>query len=249
MRKEFLPEGDSYEIFVKASDKYNQVSDIVSYKLTEVVSFKVRFLNGKDQEIHQDSPLVRALGAKINLTKEPFILEVLEQLNKQYTLIDGPISEEEIEVNKVKPFVEYKFIGRLTFMSLPEALDFGTKYATSDRLRIDNPKVQGEPLVVSDTREDSAGWTLTAKLSKELLNEDGKTSLKDAIRYKNGKKEIFLNDQALPIVRKEMTSYYDISEDWDPTGDGFKLEGSRRTISDALGKYDGEILFELGATP
>ncbi|WP_348920997.1 hypothetical protein [Enterococcus rotai] len=249
LSKELLPKGASYEIFVKASDKYNQLSDIVSYKLTEVVQFKVRFLNGKGQEIHKDIILDRALGAKINLTKESVVLEAIEQLNKQYTMTDHPMPEDEIEVNKEKPFVEYKFIGRLTFMSLPEALDFGTKHATSDRLRIDNPRIQGEHLVVSDTREDSTGWTLTAKLSKELLNEDGKTSLKDAIRYKSGKKELFLNDQALPIIRKEMTSYYDISEDWHPTGDGFKLEVSRRAISGALGKYDGEILFELGATP
>ena len=249
LSKELLPKGDSYEIFVKASDKYNQISDIVSYKLTEVVQFKVRFLNGKGQEIHKDIILDRALGAKINLTKESVVLEAIEQLNKQYTMTDHPMPEDEIEVSKEKPFVEYKFIGRLTFMSLPEALDFGTKHATSDRLRIDNPRIQGEHLVVSDTREDSSGWTLTAKLSKELLNEDGKTSLKDAIRYKSGKKELFLNDQALPIIRKEMTSYYDISEDWHPTGDGFKLEVSRRAISGALGKYDGEILFELGATP
>ncbi|PZL72796.1 hypothetical protein CI088_09875 [Enterococcus plantarum] len=243
-----LPEGASYEIFVKGFDAYSQESAEVSYRLIEVIHFKVKFVNSKSVTIHPEITIDRELGTTIDLALENEVQDTLTKLKKQYTLVDSSIPSTPIDMDSSTAFWEYKFTGRLTYMSYPEAFDFGLEIASFKKIRIDDPKVTGLPLIVSDTRESEPGWSLNVKLTQELLNEDGKTPLKNAVRYKHGDTETILNNQALPVVRKPSTGKYDISGEWSSTGDGLKLEIAPGAVN-ALGKYHGEMLFELSETP
>ncbi|MBM7687476.1 hypothetical protein BCR24_07540 [Enterococcus ureilyticus] len=243
-----LPAGASYDIFVKGLDKYNQESEEVSYHLTEVVHFKAKFTNSVGETIHPDITIDRELGTKIDLALEKEVQDTLTKLKQQYTLVDSSIPKNPVDVDSSTAFWEYKFTGRLTYVSSPEAFDFRLQIASYKKIRIDDPKVVGLPLVVSDTRESKPGWSLSVKLTEELLNEDGKTTLKNAIRYKHGEAESILNSQLLPVFRNLDSGKYDISKDWSPTGDGLKLEIAPGAVN-ALGKYHGEILFELSETP
>ncbi|MGX7263431.1 hypothetical protein ACWOEF_05510 [Enterococcus crotali] len=243
-----LPAGASYDIFVKGLDKYNQESEEVSYHLTEVVHFKAKFVNSVGDTIHPDITIDRELGTKIDLALEEEVQATITKLKQQYTLVDSSVPKELIDVNSSTAFWEYKFTGRLTYVSSPEAFDFRLQVASYKKIRIDDPEVIGLPLVVSDTRESKPGWSLNVKLTEELLNEDGKTPLKNAVRYKHGKTETILNSQSLPVFQNLDTGKYDISKDWSPAGDGLKLEIAPGAVN-ALGKYHGEILFELSETP
>lgn len=243
-----LPAGASYDIFVKGLDKYNQESEEVSYHLTEVVHFKAKFTNSLGETIHPDITIDRELGTKIDLALEKEVQDTLTKLKQRYTLDESSVPTDSVKVDSSTASWEYKFTGRLTYVSSPEAFDFRLQIASYKKIRIDDPKVVGLPLVVSDTRESKPGWSLSVKLTEELLNADGKTTLKNAIRYKHGETESILNSQSLPVFRNLDSGKYDISKDWSPTGDGLKLEIAPGAVN-ALGKYHGEILFELSETP
>ncbi|WP_348921068.1 hypothetical protein [Enterococcus rotai] len=144
--------------------------------------------------------------------------------------------------------ITFYYKGVLKIKSAPTAYDFGLEVSSSKKIRVDNPTPIGMPFIVADTRTSSPGWSLKVKLTEELLNDDGKTTLKNAVRYKSGKTETILNNQAIKVVQKVNPGEYDVSKDWSATGDGLKLEIAPGAVN-ALGKYHGEILFELGETP
>lgn len=144
--------------------------------------------------------------------------------------------------------ITFYYKGVLKIKSAPTAYDFGLEVSSSKKIRVDNPTPIGMPFIVADTRTSSSGWSLQVKLTEELLNDDGKTTLKNAVRYKSGETETILNNQAIKVVQKVNPGEYDVSKDWSATGDGLKLEIAPGAVN-ALGKYHGEILFELGETP
>ncbi|WP_430607171.1 hypothetical protein IGJ55_000301 [Enterococcus sp. AZ170] len=246
--KGLFPVGASYEIFVKGMDKYNQETEEVSYRLTEVVHFKVKFVNAVGATIHPDITIDRELNDKIDLSLEQAVQDTLMKLKEEYTFDESSLPKGEVAVDSSTASWEYKFTGRLVYLSSPTAFDFGLEFASIKKMRVEEPTVIGLPLVVSDTRESKPGWSLNLKLTKELLNEDGKTILKNAVRYKNDETETILSSDAVPVVQKPTSGKYDISKDWASSQDGLKLEVPAGSIT-ALGKYKGEILFELGETP
>lgn len=246
--KGLFPVGASYEIFVKGMDKYNQETEEVSYRLTEVVHFKVKFVNAIGATIHPDITIDRELNDTIDLSLEQAVQDTLMKLKEEYTFDESSLPKGEVAVDSSTASWEYKFTGRLVYLSSPESFDFKLNIASYKKIRVDDPEVIGLPLVVSDTRESMPGWSLSVKLTEELLNQDGKTILKNAIRYKNGKTETILNNQGYQIVSHLDSGKYDVSKEWSADGNGLKLEIAPGAVN-ALGKYHGEILFELSETP
>ncbi|WP_430607184.1 hypothetical protein IGJ55_000316 [Enterococcus sp. AZ170] len=246
--KSLLPVGASYEIFVKGMDSFNQESEEVSYRLTEVVHFKVKFVNATGGTIDPEIIIDRELGDVIDLTEEKTVQDTLTKLKQRYTLDESSVPTDSVKVDSSTAFWEYKFTGRLIYLSSPTAFDFGLEVASIKKMRVEKPTVIGLPLVVSDTRENKPGWSLNVKLTKELLNDDGKTILKNAVRYKHGETETILSSDAVSVVQKSTAGDYDISKDWGSSEDGLKLEVPAGHVT-ALGKYKGEILFELGEKP
>lgn len=165
---------------------------------------------------------------------------------KQATLTD-PVVGKYGEVSTI----DFVYAGQRFLQSAPTILDFGLE-AVSDykNIRVDNPTYD-QPLVVTDNQGTLKSWTLTAKLTQPLTNlEDTKMVLNDALRYKEGAKEMVLDSSAQAIVTHTNTTQgsYNISDTWAPTGDGFKMEIPAGGIN-KLGKYRAVILFELGDTP
>ncbi|MEI5990122.1 hypothetical protein A5881_001615 [Enterococcus termitis] len=197
-------------------------------------------------EIADQITFTQEIGTSIDVSKEESVKAVINKLKKKYEQILPTPGL--VEFKPKVTTVEFKFKGLLTYISSPESFDFGLKISSYKKIRVDDPKIIGLPLVVSDTRTNSPGWSLKVKLTEELLNEDGKTTLKNAVRYKNGKSEEILNNHALAIVQKQTPGEYDVSKDWSAEGEGLKVEIAPGAVN-ALGKYHGEILFELGETP
>ena len=208
----------------------------------------VKFIdeNADVPNIADEITFTQEIGTTIDLSKEKSVQDVIDRLKQKYEQILPAPSVVEFKPDTTT--AEFKFKGRLTYVSSPESFDFGLEVSSYKKIRIDNPKVVGMPLIVSDTRAKSPGWSLKVKLTEELLNEDGKTTLKNAIRYKSGDTETILNNQALPIVSNLSSGEYDVSKEWSAEGNGLKLEIAPGAVN-ALGKYHGEILFELGETP
>lgn len=249
--KEELPRGVKHVIEIKARDRFAQESNSATLTLEGIRKSDVivKFIDDAEppQSIAKDITFTQEIGTSIDLKKENSVLDVIEELKKKYEqILPEPTSV--VEFTSDPTTIEYKFKGRLTYVSFPEAFDFKLNVASYKKIRIDDPTVIGMPLVVSDTRASSPGWSLKVKLTEELLNEDGHTTLRNAVRYKSGETETILNDQALKIAQNLKTGEYNVSKDWNPEGDGFKVEIAPGAVN-ALGKYHGEILLELGETP
>ena len=249
--KEELPRGVKHVIEIKARDRFAQESNSATLTLEGIRKSDVivKFIDDAEppQSIVNDITFTQEIGTSIDLKKEKSVLDVIEELKKKYEQI-LPDPTNLVEFTSDPTTIEYKFKGRLTYVSFPEAFDFKLNVASYKKIRIDDPTVIGMPLVVSDTRASSPGWSLKVKLTEELLNEDGHTTLKNAVRYKSGETETILNDQALKIAQNLKPGEYNVSKDWNPEGNGFKVEIAPGAVN-ALGKYHGEILLELGETP
>lgn len=147
----------------------------------------------------------------------------------------------------------YAKTGALQLVSAPEEIDFGAVKYQGKTTRINSAKRAGD-LIVKDTRSSKEGWSLTAKLTKQMTSVDNsKYTLNDALRYVYQKKEIILNTGAQEIMKQTASAsqdeeVYNISDSWSSTGDGFKFEVSAQDVKE-LGIYQGEILWQLGPTP
>lgn len=140
--------------------------------------------------------------------------------------------------------------GVLTFVSAPTALDFGVKTESLNGKTIaDNPKIVGEPLVVSDNRGNLQKWTMTATLLAPLANGDA--IFPDAIHYVNDDSDEVITGLSKPIFshKNEVVGEYNISEEeWVKKGNGFKIELEPGAVN-KLGKYQATIQFSLSDTP
>lgn len=206
----------------------------------------VNFVDEAGEPLNAPYTDTKEVGEVVDLTEITAITGILTKLKAAYDM-EQPDTEI-IKIANGENSMTYRFKGKLMYVSLPESFDFKLNIASYKKIRVDDPKVVGLPLVVSDTRLNTPGWSIKVKLKEELLNEDGKTILKNAVRYKLGDKEEILNSQALKVVQNTKPGKYDVSQGWSAEGDGLKLEIPPGAVN-ALGKYHGEILFELSETP
>lgn len=117
-----------------------------------------------------------------------------------------------------------------------------------NEIRVNQPSYDA-PLVVSDSRSDKKSWTLKAKMTTPLTNNNGKIIV-GAIRYKSpGKEEFSLNDGTQDLLTASNTAIYDVSATWGALRDspGFKFELPAVKVKE-LGKYKGIIEYSLEDT-
>ncbi|EOI06780.1 hypothetical protein UAY_00122 [Enterococcus moraviensis ATCC BAA-383] len=144
--------------------------------------------------------------------------------------------------------VRFYYKGVLEFSSVPSTMNFGTKALDGNEIRVNQPSYDA-PLVVSDSRSDKKSWTLKAKITTPLTNENGKIIV-GAIRYKSPESDEFpLNEGTQTLLTASNTETYDVSATWGALKDspGFKFELPAVKVKE-LGKYKGMIEYSLEDT-
>ncbi|WP_433595775.1 hypothetical protein [Lysinibacillus xylanilyticus] len=154
-------------------------------------------------------------------------------------------------VNGTSNEVKVKITGVLTFVSAPQEIDFGKKLAISPKNKKYYPIQLDRPLAVQDNRSLSRkpSWMMTAKLDQPLTGE--KTGAKlDSLYYRYGENVSIITEKVSAEIYKKETKnreVVNISDTWDPNGDGLYLEVTAGTAkADA---YKGTIRWELQDVP
>lgn len=250
--KSLLPVGASYEIFVKGVDKYSQETEEASYRLTEVVHFKVKFVDTKGAAVESDITIDRELNDMIDLGEEKVVQDALTELKKRYTLDQSSVPTVPVKVDNPIAFWEYRFTGKLFIASFPSSLNFGNKALTTKFIEMKQPKYD-VPLVIGDTRNSKTPWTLTATLEKSLTNEESPSEvLKRALWYKksDSSKVMLAENESLPIEVGTVseTGEYNISNNWDNQSSGLEVNVFASEIF-KKGDYKATILWQVGTTP
>ncbi|WP_207696415.1 hypothetical protein DOK67_0000793 [Enterococcus sp. DIV0212c] len=197
-------------------------------------------------ELAQEQPKQGIIGEEATFNAKEIKGYVLSKI-----IIDNdeqPLSS----VVKVKygehSIVKFYYKGVLEFSSVPSEMNFGTKAMDGNEIRVNQPSYDA-PLVVSDSRSDKKSWTLKAKMTTPLTNNNGKIIV-GAIRYKSpGKEEFSLNDGTQDLLTASNTAIYDVSATWGALRDspGFKFELPAVKVKE-LGKYKGIIEYSLEDT-
>lgn len=217
-------------------------------------SLTIRFVDegGEDFEFASAIELEQKIGDQVDLTEN---LEIQDQiaaiLAADYDLVKRPDNENQVEVVGGGTVVVYEFTGKLIFVSAPKFIQFGTyKYSTLTT-RVNDPATD-QDLIVKDTRKINTKWQVSAKMISEMTSSDGSVQLLGAVRYIYNGNELILSNHASSIMEhtSKDNSPFNISDTWSSseTGDGLKLEVSGGAVK-KLGKYTGEILWQLEATP
>ncbi len=145
--------------------------------------------------------------------------------------------------------------GELVFVSAPKLLSFNPKITsyTAEYL-VDLSKLDKD-LVVSDQRSVKSDWSVMAKMSKQLT-DDASNELTDALIYREGERDLRLNNEDITIKRHEyensnapngqwnlISNWYDKNSD-----DGLYLEvlpGQGEVGTE----YTGEVTWTLTDAP
>ncbi|MGX7264584.1 WxL domain-containing protein [Enterococcus crotali] len=252
-----IPEGP-HTIKVYAVDSEGKQSNIEIFKLTEsTAELTIEFVDENNKQIHASEKIIGTVGVdKIDLTdksKYNIVTIISELENDSYKLMEFPLDQTEIVIPSGGRTVQYVFEGQLRIVSAPELIQFGKQKYDAKVTRINDP-IYDKDLIVKDNRTSMGRWTLMAKLTKEMTSTiDTSIILKNAIRYVyDGKESTISKDTALPIMIHEAVTKdpYNISNTWSgtQTGDGIKLEVDPGDVK-TIGEYQGEILWELAATP
>ncbi|ALS02679.1 hypothetical protein ATZ33_15230 [Enterococcus silesiacus] len=252
-----IPEGP-HNIQVYAIDSEGKQSNVELFKLTEATAnLIVEFVDENKNELNKSETIPGTVGVdKIDLTdKSKYnVASIISKLeNDGYKLIDFPADQHEIILPAGGRVVQYVFEGQLRLVSAPELIQFGQQKYNAKVTRVNDP-IYDKDLIVKDNRTSVGRWTLTAKLTKEMTSTtDPSAVLKNAVRYVYDGDEIIIGkDTALPIMVHDTLTKdpYNISDTWSgtQTGDGVKLEVNPGDVK-KMGSYEGEILWELAATP
>lgn len=137
--------------------------------------------------------------------------------------------------------------GGITFISVPETMNFGTLSYSGETKRIEKPHIKND-LAINDIRENvNNGWHIRAELTQPMKNIKGK-ELKNSIRYVYRGRETILdkNSQIVFTNVDAVRGSYTISDSWGDTkdSDGVKLhlEASDNIY---VGEYTGIITWKL----
>jgi hypothetical protein len=253
LAKELLPAGASYEIFVKGMDRYSQETEEVSYHLTEVVHYRVKFVDATGATIASEITIDRELETTIDLALEKEVQDTLTKLKKQYTLDESSVPKAPVKVDSSTASWEYKFTGKLFIESFPSRLNFKETATLGKKfIEVKQPKYD-VPLVIGDTRNSKTPWQLTATLEKPLTSEESPSEvLKRALWYKksDSSKEMLYENEALPIEVGTVsgTGEYNISSNWDTKTSGLEVNVYASEIIEK-GDYKATILWQVETAP
>ncbi|WP_348921143.1 hypothetical protein [Enterococcus rotai] len=224
-------------------------SDIKTFKVKpRIAPVEVLYLEaGSDEVLHPKL----SLSGQIGQPTEQLQLEAIEGYELTQVFFDDqeqlPLPDKPFTVNygAVKQ-VKFYYEGGLRFKAVPDAFDFGTHAGSVDAKRF-KPQMEGQKLIVSDTRRGKSGWTLKAKITEPLKNAEGEV-MTDVIKYNNGsKEELTLNGADITIFQhKESAKHeYDITkENWQKNDEGFLLDIKAGGLK-SLGKYQGKLQITL----
>ncbi|WP_339098786.1 hypothetical protein A5821_002835 [Enterococcus sp. 7F3_DIV0205] len=238
-----------------------QVAIPVFPKKPLIKDLTIHFVNKAGEKIAE--PIIRSetIGSIVKLKEEAetvgsALYNAIKAVEaNQFKLVERPANEASVEIIDGVNEVTYVFDGKLLLYSAPNRINFSTHKYDGKTTRVNAPAYD-QDLVVKDGRSVKDKWTLTAKLTAEMTHIDPAhkdSVLKNAIRYVYEGKEIILDKGAQPIMvhtNEAEKELYNISTTWNGTkaGDGFKLEVDPGDVK-KLGSYQGEILWELAATP
>ncbi|EOH94601.1 fimbrial isopeptide formation D2 domain-containing protein [Enterococcus haemoperoxidus ATCC BAA-382] len=189
------------------------------------------------------------------------IADIVGDSPREMPFVEGPIDPDAKHETYNATSQEAKnpggtVFGVLELASAPTEIDFGSVKYQGKKTRINSAEHRGADLVIKDSRANKKGWSLTAKLTTPMTNQNPDVpeyTLDGALKYVYKNKEITLNGGAQDIMIQNANAStaettYNISDTWSESGDGFKFETSAQDVK-ALGTYQGEILWELGDTP
>ncbi|MHC5250267.1 pectate lyase-like adhesive domain-containing protein [Enterococcus sp. LJL90] len=237
----------SDETFEIASNK-SETNPILDNTLT------VNFKNLDGEVIHEPVVISGSLNQVVDLTKEQDVLDAIALIETQNYQLEERPSSEQVTITGNGDEVTYVFDGILIIKSAPSVIDFGNIIYDSTVKRVDNPNLGNESLSILDTRSRSkGGWTLTAKLSKEMKNNSTQSIMNEALHYitEDGT-DITLDTNASDIVVNPSGGSVDVSSTWGTTATtpGLKLvaDPSKTTISN-IGSYSAEITWTIAAGP
>ncbi|ALS36453.1 hypothetical protein ABID30_002412 [Enterococcus rotai] len=243
--------GKNYRVVLDgAEDNPNNVFKISPIATTQLV---VRYLDENKNPLADEYKETVNVGSTIKTSEIESVDTTLNLIiNKNYLLPNRPENETlKIDAQEKNNVVTYNLVGTLAIVSIPETFEFGeqTHSLTRQKYRSKTTK----PLVIADTRSDSNGWKLNAKITVPLTSkekENGQTAiLANAIKYKSNNDEILLTDENKEILKHKNNSpgNYNITEkkNWNKdSGDGFLLDIKAGQVS-LLGKYHGEVTITI----
>ncbi|MGO3197924.1 WxL domain-containing protein [Vagococcus salmoninarum] len=138
--------------------------------------------------------------------------------------------------------------GELIFESAPDTLDFGQDLKISLREETYPVVTKDNPLTVIDTRGKGEVWSMTAKMTKLMVN--GEHTLAESMHYiMNGKSQLMTLETSANVYDK-VTDSDDavvISDEWLETTEGPVLKVGKNEAQ--LGNYQGIIQWTLQDVP
>ncbi|RST96614.1 hypothetical protein CBF35_05120 [Vagococcus salmoninarum] len=138
--------------------------------------------------------------------------------------------------------------GELIFESAPDTLDFGQDLKISLREETYPVITKDNPLTVIDTRGKGEVWSMTAKMTKLMVN--GEHTLAESMHYiMNGKSQLMTLETSANVYDK-VTDSDDavvISDEWLETTEGPVLKVGKNEAQ--LGNYQGIIQWTLQDVP
>ncbi|MHC5372733.1 pectate lyase-like adhesive domain-containing protein [Enterococcus sp. LJL120] len=234
----------------------NQVSRTSNEVLTETVrnnTVTVHFLTVDDLIVHPPVVVSGTAGSQVNLAVDKQVTQALDRANQNYQLVSRP-TPEVITISGNGDTAAYVFDGVLSIQEFPETIDFGTLIYDSTIQRVDKPNLGEKSLSILDTRANTqGGWTLTATLTKKMINQENHSIMENALRYVTAEgKEATLSADGTAVVINPTGGSANISNGWgdDATTEGLKLVADpSQTSGSNIGAYSAEITWVITAGP
>ncbi|WP_442258374.1 MucBP domain-containing protein [Vagococcus salmoninarum] len=181
-----------------------------------------------------------------NETAAPQGTEIKEQATAGGSYVGTPeIPAREQTSNEV---ISVIIGGELIFESAPDTLDFGQDLKISLREETYPVVTKDNPLTVIDTRGKGEVWSMTAKMTKLMVN--GEHTLAESMHYiMNGKSQLMTLETSANVYDK-VTDSDDavvISDEWLETTEGPVLKVGKNEAQ--LGNYQGIIQWTLQDVP
>lgn len=169
------------------------------------------------------------------------------QANGATAYSDGMIGK-----NRVSNEVQSRIVGKLSLITVPEDVDFGTVSITDfqKKVGVDKSNIT-KALVVEDTRKTKKKWEITAQIEKEMTN--GEDVQVGSLKYVLNKVEKTLNSNAQTIYANDGSTdqgMYNISDGWGKADleEGLKLQIESDRVPNTSGSYEGIIRWTLRDT-
>jgi hypothetical protein len=204
----------------------NQVITVTLYykKVPKNVTLTIKFVDQDGDDLKGALTKTLLSGSEVDIAAMDDVADIIEELQKLYVLTESPANP--YTVPETNATVYFRFKGALKLTSVPDNLEFGThNVQIFGEVEVTQPEYK-TPLVVSDTRAPVAGWTLYAKVTKEMTALNDPTDvLTGSLYYKmdNQEKALDLNlDKSIYKPTTLKNGQYNVSQlEWKDKNNGF----------------------------